>query len=366
MEKLAFIDHSFHIKSTATKFLIDLLKKEYTVDIYWDESWMKKPRINLTSLSIKKYDVIILFQLFNYTVKELKATGCKNIIVIPMYDNSHLLFDRQWLEYKNIKFLNFSRALHSRLIKLGLNSMHAQYFPPPNNLHNDTSLDLLKGFFWQRTNRITWQHIRKLIEKTKFEHFHIHGAVDPPGFPLILPTQEEKIKYDITISEWFDKRDDYFDVVLKSNIYFAPRLHEGIGMSFLEAMAMGKCVVAPDNPTMNEYINDGVTGYLYDPNNPEPIDFSNAPQVAENALVYIEEGYQSWSTKKGEILKFIQEPSENYKAPMIYYYRKILAELQYRPQKERIKGKIAKTFPALTNKFVQLKKQLRNISNNYC
>jgi glycosyltransferase involved in cell wall biosynthesis len=137
-------------------------------------------------------------------------------------------------------------------------------------------------------------------------------------------------------------------------------------MSFLEAMAMGKCVVAPNNPTMNEYINDGVTGYLYDPDSPEPIDFSRAFQVAENALVYIEKGYQSWSTKKDEILHFIQEPSNNYKAPMIYYYRKALAELQYRPQKERIKGKIAKTFPALTNKSVQLKKQLRNMSNNYC
>jgi hypothetical protein len=366
MEKLAFIDHAYHIKSTATKFLTNLLKKKYMVDIYWDESYIKKPKVDLSSLSEKKYDVIILFQMINYTARELKAAGCKNIILIPMYDNSHLLFDRQWLEYRNIKFLNFSYGLHNRLKKLALNSMHVQYFPPPDKAQDTTNSGILKGFFWQRTNQITWQHIRKLIEKTKFAHFHIHGAVDPPGFPLILPTKAEKIKYNITISEWFENREDYFSAASTANIYFAPRLYEGIGMSFLEAMAMGKCVVAPNNPTMNEYINNGVTGYLYDPNNPQPIDFSNASQVAENARVHIEEGYKSWSTKKGEILKFIQEPSENYKAPMIYYYRKILAELQYRPQKERIKGKIAKTFPALTNKFVQLKKQLRNISNNYC
>jgi hypothetical protein len=358
MEKLAFIDHSFHIKSTATKFLIDLLKKKYTVDIYWDESWMKKPGIDLSSLSLKKYDTIILFQLINYRIRELKATGCKNVILIPMYDHSHRLFDRQWLEYKNIKFLSFSQALHNRLIKLGLNSMHAQYFPPPDRLYDTSNSGVLKGFFWQRTNKITWQHIRKLIEKTTFTHFHIHGGVDPPGFPLILPTEEEKIKYNITISEWFEKREEYFSAVSAANIFFAPRLHEGIGMAFLEAMAMGKCVVAPNNPTMSEYINDGVTGYLYNHNNPEPIDFSNASQVAQNARVYMEEGYKSWSTKKDEILKFIQEPSDNYKAPMTYYYRKILAQLQYRSQKERIKDNIAKIFPVLTKKYVRLKKRL--------
>jgi glycosyltransferase involved in cell wall biosynthesis len=366
MNNLAFIDHSFHQKSTATKFLIDLLKKKYIVDIYWDESWMKKPGIDLSSLSRKKYDTIIFFQLINYTIRELKATGCKNIILIPMYDTSHWFFDRQWLEYRSIKFLNFSQALHDRLKKFGLNTMHVQYFPSPNNFHDNTGFDLLKGFFWQRTSQITWQHIRKLIEKAKFTQFHIHGAVDPPGFPLILPTEEEKIKYNITISEWFKNRENYFSVASAANVYFAPRLYEGIGMSFLEAMAMGKCVVAPNNPTMNEYINHGVTGYLYDPNNPRPIDFSNASQVAENALVYIEKGYKSWATKRAEIFDFIQAPSDIYKVPMIYYYRRALAELQYRPQKERIKGKIAKTFPALTNKFVQLKKQLRNISNNYC
>ena len=34
-------------------------------------------------------------------------------------------------------------------------------------------------------------------------------------------------------------------------------------MAFLEAMAMGKCVVANDDATMNEYIKDGENGILF-------------------------------------------------------------------------------------------------------
>ncbi len=42
-------------------------------------------------------------------------------------------------------------------------------------------------------------------------------------------------------------------------------------MSFLEAMAMGKAVVAADNPTMNEYLTHNVNGYLFNPEDPRPI-----------------------------------------------------------------------------------------------
>ena len=52
--------------------------------------------------------------------------------------------------------------------------------------------------------------------------------------------------------------------MLKSTIYIASRPYEGIGMSFLEAMADGRCVVAHDNTTHNEYIEHGKNGFLFD------------------------------------------------------------------------------------------------------
>ena len=42
-------------------------------------------------------------------------------------------------------------------------------------------------------------------------------------------------------------------------------------MAFLEAMAMGKCVVANDDATMNEYIRDGKNGILFQRGDIRPV-----------------------------------------------------------------------------------------------
>ncbi len=62
------------------------------------------------------------------------------------------------------------------------------------------------------------------------------------------------------VSSWFRDAGEYLDMLAAANVFFAPRRAEGIGMSFLEAMAMGLCVVAPRGPTMSEYIENGRNG----------------------------------------------------------------------------------------------------------
>jgi glycosyltransferase involved in cell wall biosynthesis len=52
------------------------------------------------------------------------------------------------------------------------------------------------------------------------------------------------------------------------NVFVAPRRFEGIGLSFLEAMARGQVVIAENNATMNEYIVHDVNGLLYEPDRP--------------------------------------------------------------------------------------------------
>jgi glycosyltransferase involved in cell wall biosynthesis len=56
-------------------------------------------------------------------------------------------------------------------------------------------------------------------------------------------------------------------------------------MSLLETMAMGLCVVAPDTPTHNEYISDGITGLLYDLADVRPLSFLATPTDATDRLV---------------------------------------------------------------------------------
>jgi len=78
-------------------------------------------------------------------------------------------------------------------------------------------------------------------------------------------------------------------------------------MSFLEAMSMGKAVVAADNPTMNEYITNNQTGYMFDKDNPKPINFSKSLKIRSNTYNYMKNGYINWEKEKNKIIKFIKK-----------------------------------------------------------
>jgi hypothetical protein len=74
-------------------------------------------------------------------------------------------------------------------------------------------------------------------------------------------------------------------------------------------MALGLCVVAPDFPTMNEYVVHGETGLLYDPDRPEPLDFSGADQLGCQARQSALEGRVRWEASTEAILAFfLREP----------------------------------------------------------
>ena len=311
-KRLAFIDHSYHEKTKATSVLLELLNKYFEVDVFWDYAWNNGTQVDLEIVSEKRYDAIIFFQII-YPVNQINILDCDNIIIFPMYDNhgeTHVDF---WHQYRDFKFVNFSKNLHLRLKKLNISTKYFQHFVSPDEFHSqEHNFNKLRGFFWQRREQITWEQIRKLIKGTPFEKFHLHKATDPPGFDFITPSKEEKNKYNITISEWFPDKEDFLKVLRASNVFFAPRLIEGIGMSFIEAMTIGQCVVAPNTPTMNEYIQDGVTGLLYDPKKPVPLDFSNAEQIARNAREYCENGFERWVQSEDELIDSIY-PNTSFK-----------------------------------------------------
>jgi glycosyltransferase involved in cell wall biosynthesis len=104
--------------------------------------------------------------------------------------------------------------------------------------------------------------------------------------------------------------------IAASALYVAPRFHEGIGLSFLEAMAMGRCVIAVNNPTMNEYIIDGENGFLYDISSPAPIALSpeKIRNIQQNTIKYMQDGRNRWEKDKSLILDWLeQKPSANKK-----------------------------------------------------
>ncbi len=299
-KKIVFVDHSFHSKTKSSAFVTDYLKQFYDVKIILDDSWQGKPFVDLSFID-ESYLCVIFWQSLpdRKTIENIKND---NLLFFPMNDQSGRLELEYWEQYKTLKIANFSRTLHNKLKDWGFESIFVQYFPDVQKFQPGRKGEV---FFWQRLTYINIDKVVKLFKNRKVK-IHLHKAVDPDQ-KFIEPSKEDEKKFQITYSDWFDTKEEMWDLIKQKGIYVAPREFEGIGMSFLEAMAMGKAVVAVNNPTMNEYIEDGKTGYLFDLENPKEIDFKDIEKVQKNTYAFMQKGYKSWQKDKKKIIDFIKK-----------------------------------------------------------
>jgi glycosyltransferase involved in cell wall biosynthesis len=313
--RIAFVDHSFHSKTLSTDFLPEILRRHgCIVDYFWDGAWNNEASVQWQA--VQDYDVVIMFQAFCPIEGQYYRHIHSNVVFIPMLDQFGIwqgpLFNltSYWEPFQGSKILSFSNAIHCMLMGFGIKSFFARYYPqipaddvvPGNGLH---------GFFWlRREEQIPWSTIKKLIGDTKFDSLHIHLAHDPGTPEPIMPTEEDIERHNITFSTWFENKADFNNIVNRANIFFAARMEEGIGQSFLEAMARGQCVVAPNEGTMNEYIIPGVNGLLYNPKEPQHIDFSHVNKIGLQAKEGAAYGRALWEISEKDIVEFILSPSE--------------------------------------------------------
>lgn len=316
MGKIAYIDHSYHEKTKSNDFISEILTSHgHQVDRFWDSSWRGGDAVRFDK--VQHYDAIILFQLPPQWPGSLHKLH-PNITFIPMLDSLGYTHERQlnsisyWSKFANIKILNFSRAVHYVCNAFGLVSRHFQYFQPPRP-HPPVQRPGLHGFFWaRREDQISVDTILTLIGDTQFDSLHIHLAPDP-GAPMPkAPPREICQKFNITTSNWFEEKKDFEAVLDRANVFFAPRLEEGIGQAMLEAFLRGQCVVAPDCGTMNEYIMHGVNGLLYAHNKPTPLDFSKALELGHAGHALATKGFSRWKDCEQDIVQFLLTPCEQF------------------------------------------------------
>lgn len=302
MKKIAFITHSYHKKTHSVNIYAEEMfnKKNYLVDYFYIEDWT----LNACGLNhdIEGYDVVVILQTISLEI--LRKVKCENIVFMPMYDFSCDWDTFKWLECFNLKILCMTKALHNKLTEIGLNSFYAKYYPEP--------LDYLPGdpkkiFLWQRINDINITTTLKLLSNFPIDSVHIHKAVDP-YHRFIEPSSKIVKEYNIKFSEWFEKKQEYTDILKDVGIYIAPRLMEGGAAAFIDAMRMGKVVIANNAAAMNEYITHNETGLLYDAANVQPIDFSSIDfnRIQKNAYESVKAGRLAWRRSIPEILNFFE------------------------------------------------------------
>ena len=298
--KIVYIGHSYHAKTKSTDFLLQYLKENFEVTEILDESWKGNDFPDYSFID-NTYLAVIFFQTIPppSTISQIRN---QNIIFFPMYDNHGGAPKEFWDGYKNLKIINFSNTLFQKLKKWGFETIYIQYFPKPLKITESKKHNI---FFWQRISSININLIEKLIGNLDTS-IHIHKNIDINN-TFLQPTAAQESKYGITYSKWLKKREDIQKIIQKCDIFIAPREYEGIGLSFLEAMAMGKAVIAPNNPTMNEYIKDNYNGYLYDIHHPHLIRLDNLDVIRKNTHSYINQGYIKWNNSRHKIIDFIKK-----------------------------------------------------------
>lgn len=300
-KKLLFVGYMLHEKTGSSKFMVDLLSSEYEID-YCSVNIVKGASDHsLSRYATTNYNVLLCWQVM-LTKYDLCALSYQAGVFFPMYDGCPSpLKTEKWLVYKNFKIISFSRKLFLGLSRIGLDVEYIQYFPKPE--HVDSLGDPRGVYLWNRRKDIGLECLLGLTKNLSIEKIHIHKAPDPDQDLEHIPPDQI---ISITFSEWYADKREMMSDVCQYAYYIAPRRREGIGMSFLEAMASGRCVIAPNDSTMNEYIVDGVNGCLYDWATQKPIQINDVRRMQKAALEYIQRGYDDWLVKSRQILSWLE------------------------------------------------------------
>ncbi len=303
LNKVAFVDIPFHKKTKSSQFFINLLTERYQdvalINCDAIHAWKEEDYYQ----NLKVYDTIIFWQIIYPHRSLVERLQDKNIVFCPMFDQVAEWGYIEWYYYNTLKILCFSKTLYDRLKSYNLDCIYIQYFPPPLSRFNYGNRN--KAFFWQRKASIDAQMISGLFDENMA--IHVHKALDP-GEKYVSPNAaltQERLR--LSYTTWFKSKEDYLRKIDEAAIYVAPRSLEGIGMSFLEAMGMGKCVVALNRPTMNEYIKSGQNGMLYDRDGVQQLDFSNIREMQQNAFETVKNGYDRFNERLPSMFEFIEE-----------------------------------------------------------
>jgi len=277
-----------------------LLAEAFEVHEYWDESWQGGLRVPVETINSNEY---AFFMQVMSPMSDLEGITVP-ILWAPMYDGTKFNY-AHWkaLSYFNIKILAFSRKIATWVTKFGMPVLSVQYLylqPKKSVLAPGNHI-----FFWYRGG-ISFDDLRDKLNPEQVDSFSIVVSPDAQRvMPTILPEDIARYKLKI-IDDGFLAKEKYFDLLAQSTIFIAPRKKEGIG-AFTEALALGKCVIAYDEGTHNEYITHNIDGLLFTETSKE-IDLSRTHQLADAAFKRASDTYAQWLVDKKRIVPFILEP----------------------------------------------------------
>lgn len=275
--KFLFIDHECHKKTRSAEFFLNVARTGFCVDEHYYANHYRTGADDV----ISSYDGAIIWE-FPISRNKFYFLGKVNVFV-PMYDNEWASF-WQWkrIAWSGMGVISFCNKVSAHARRCGVkNILDVRYFPDPAAFPQSQG-DTKRVFLWER------------------------GEIDRATAERLFPPSDGYF-FDVKKTDEFLDRDAYLERLSKCGIVIAPRRKEGIGMAFLEAMAMGKRVVAYDDATMNEYIRDGETGILFALGDVKPIGEDKMANVRERVLAVSVKLRERWLDDKEKINDFLSK-----------------------------------------------------------
>lgn len=270
--KVSFIAHYYHGEKTKShEFFVREVLAGADVTVYFDEEYRDEVAVDAVRLDLEQVtqaDRIVVWQ-SERVLDALLAFGTDpaRIVFVPMHDSA-VHWDRAFVErIAGVRTICFSRSLHADLCRDVRERVYAMYMPEPATVPGDGGArDGLGIYCWIRRPE-SLLHLKQLLERCPRAlkpHVTLKFDTDP-GVEVRSEDLAFLADHPVREDVWQPTKADYLRSLAAHDLFVAPRAVEGIGLSFLDAMAAGVVCVGPDSATFTDYVQHNVSGFVLGP-----------------------------------------------------------------------------------------------------
>lgn len=292
--RILLVDHVCHKATKSFDFFATLLRRSFEVEVFYYDAHY---RVRIPSEKVAWADVIVYLEFLPSRFRI--AEPGKRCVFVPMYDNE---WGSRWqwrrIAESGMAVVSFCGRITEHARKCGVkNLLNVRFALPPSPAPGNPRVAVL----WDR-GQVSIDQVRKLFAPGDLDKLIVVRRPGGGKAPEPIP-DEVREAYHVELHEGdYLPDEEYRALLAEPGVYIAPRFTEGIGMSFLEALAAGKFVAAHKDATMDEAVEDGVNGRLVDMRNPTRINLPATDPATR--LAKAEERYARWKADESRILDF--------------------------------------------------------------
>lgn len=320
-KRLAFVDMAFHQKTRSGDFLREILGEKYEIYDYWYEEGKAQHKQLIKELL--QFEEVFFFQVL-LPYRQMVQLRKRNVRVVwaPMYDGLPM-GNYYWKKVATLQLfvLSFSEAIDRKVKERGIMHCTVRYYQQPVKDMKNTKRgqEGLVVFFWYRGN-IAFENWIRFFKHAAVKKIIYLSAPDPKYSKQII-SEEIQRNYNIEIIETdFLNREEYLNYVKQCDVYVCPRKQEGIGMTLVEALSLGKFLLGYKDYTMKDYIIHGKNGFLFDNTTTEIIDYNLVNNSEESCSEIANSGYRKWVNDKERIVGLFGNIDQRLSTSLIVFF----------------------------------------------